>query len=170
MDILISPDLMKLLLNPVSFAVVVSSFWESTPLFQDETKSDYLKLGIIALSCLIWAMAVALLSPSGVPTTPAGWASVIEMGLAVFISTQGVHILINKMFPWLGAFLKSLPNQTTVSTVTAASSTGTSSTATTVTTSAPDATTTTIDQSKTPPTGTPLVADERAVVPDTELG
>lgn len=102
-------ETIKLLSDPITFGLVISTLWEGTPFFQDDNKSPYAKIGLVALSCLIWSVLVASMSATGLPTTLSGWQPVLLMAAAVTASTQVVHIVIHKAFPWLGAFLDKLP-------------------------------------------------------------
>ncbi len=118
-------DLQKLLVNPVSFGLILSMFWEKTPFFKDDKRSPYAKMGVILLSCLVWAFAVALLSETGLPTTLPGWGKVLAMAVGVAASTQAIHLVLNKAFPWLAEFLDSFtPTKTTLQIATTTSTGG----------------------------------------------
>ncbi len=123
-------DLYKLLVNPVSFGVLLSLFWEQTAFFKDEQRSPALKIGIVMLSALVWSIIISALSATGLPTTLPGWGSVLAMAVSVAISTQIFHKFVNEYFPAIGDFLVNLKTPGTV-TVTQTAQTPTTSTSVT---------------------------------------
>lgn len=113
-------EMLKLISNPFTMAIVLSIFIEAMPFIKNDKVSDWLKLLFVLVVCLLWSTAISLLTLQDGQTITRAWIySDLALGIGVMFNTQVFHTIANNL-PQLKAFLLALlgrPASTTQTTI-----------------------------------------------------
>jgi hypothetical protein len=96
-----------LLVNPITMGILLSLLIKHVPFMQDVAVANWKKALFAVLICQLWALIVAALSPSGLPTTPTAWYATELFAVSVLFSNQAFYQIWSQI-PCLRDFILQL--------------------------------------------------------------
>lgn len=98
-------SLLTLFATQAFIGSLISLVMEQVPFIKNPARPNWLKLLVIGLICIAWAIISTLVQQGGFPTTPSGWYTLLLTAVMVLLTNQSAYQLVATVFPGIANWL-----------------------------------------------------------------